>query len=203
MESLHLWFYLLCILPSVIIAGLAVYFFHRMSSSMNAKTKNDEPSLKDNVVLVMLKSFMDKEERLLSSINKSEHRKTILPLQLQAYERVILFLERISPPSLILRVNKKGMSSFQLQTAMISAIREEFEHNLSQQLYVSSEVWTTIRVVKEEMIRTINTAAAANEENENASGLATRIIEMVENSDRFSVTKALEMVKADAHKILF
>ena len=74
-----------------------------------------------------------------------QNQKTITPLRLQAYERAVLFLERISLESLILRVNKQGMTSKQLQSEILSAIRAEFEHNLSQQIYMGPQVWEVIK----------------------------------------------------------
>jgi hypothetical protein len=76
------------------------------------------------------------------------NQKVTLPLRLQAYERLTLFLERISPESLIVRVNKAGMSAQKLQTALLESIRAEWEHNLSQQLYVSHEAWELVKNAK-------------------------------------------------------
>ncbi|MDO9511713.1 MAG: hypothetical protein Q7J34_08135 [Bacteroidales bacterium] len=203
MENLHLWFYLLCILPSVIIAVVAVFFFQKSVTAMHEKGIKNPSSGREDVLLLMLKGFMDREERYRAEQGKLEMRKHTLPLQLQAYERCILLLERINPSSLILRVSQKGMSAFQLQTAMISAIREEFEHNLSQQLYVDVESWENIRKVKEELIRLVNTSAAAMEDNAMAASLATSVLEKMEDSERFSIPKAIDFIKTDAKKSLF
>ena len=203
MENLHLWFYLLCILPSVIIAVVAVFFFQKSVTAMHEKGLKNPSSGREDVLLLMLKGFMDREERYRAEQGKLEMRKHTLPLQLQAYERCILLLERINPSSLILRVSQKGMSAFQLQTAMISAIREEFEHNLSQQLYVGVESWENIRKVKEELIRLVNTSAAEMEDNAMAASLATSVLEKMEDSERFSIPKAIDFIKTDAKKSLF
>ncbi|HMW75898.1 MAG TPA: hypothetical protein PKD40_09585, partial [Saprospiraceae bacterium] len=60
-----------------------------------------------------------------------------LPLKLQAYERLSLFCERISIPSLILRLNQPGMNTQALRYAMLISIQKEFEHNITQQMYIS------------------------------------------------------------------
>lgn len=85
-----------------------------------------------------------------------EAREQTLPLRLQAAERMLLFLERISPDSILLRVKQNGMTNADLQAALVSQIRSEYEHNLSQQLYLSSESWELIKMAKNSMIMNIS-----------------------------------------------
>ncbi|WP_462281435.1 DUF7935 family protein, partial [Salinivirga cyanobacteriivorans] len=73
------------------------------------------------------------------------NRKTIIPLRLQAYERLLLFLERISPEALIMRIQRPSLSVFELQSKLLQTIRTEFDHNLTQQLYVSNDAWKYVR----------------------------------------------------------
>lgn len=86
--------------------------------------------------------------------------KQMLPIRLQAYERLILFLERIHPASLVMRVMPEATSAKQFQALLLQTIREEFEHNLVQQLYVSETAWSLIKAAREEMVQTINLSAA-------------------------------------------
>ncbi|RPH34560.1 MAG: hypothetical protein EHM93_00580 [Bacteroidales bacterium] len=81
------------------------------------------------------------------------------PIRLQAYERLVLFLERISPESMIVRVNQPSMTAQNLQSALLSTIRAEWEHNPSQQLYVSNEAWELTHNAKGNMIKLINICA--------------------------------------------
>ncbi len=85
--------------------------------------------------------------------------KTITPIKLQAYERIVLFLERISTESLIMRTVKPGMTAQQLHSALIANIRSEYEHNLSQQIYMSNEAWEMVKNAKGTVIRIINNIA--------------------------------------------
>ena len=89
-------------------------------------------------------------------IQESEVRKVVTPIQLQAYERLVLFLERMTPNNLVLRCYQAGMTTQLLKDVMIQNIRDEFEHNLSQQLYISEQAWVYIKNAKEDMINTIN-----------------------------------------------
>ena len=92
-----------------------------------------------------------------------ESLKVVTPIRLQAYERMALYLERISPNSLILRTFRPGMDIKALQTAMTKSIRDEWEHNLSQQVYLTTESWNRIREAKEEMINLINGSAVGGQ----------------------------------------
>jgi len=85
-----------------------------------------------------------------------QNSRTIVPLKLQAYERVVLFLERISLESLLVRVSTPGMSAQQLHSALLTTIRTEFEHNLSQQVYISPQAWEVVRNARSNMIKIIN-----------------------------------------------
>src|SRR5664280_2340373 len=81
----------------------------------------------------MIKNDQDKRRQDLILQNS----RTVTPIKLQAYERIVLFLERISLESLLVRVSSADMTAKQLHSALLNAIRSEFEHNLSQQIYLS------------------------------------------------------------------
>ncbi len=128
---------------------------------------------------------------------KQEDKKLITPIRLQAYERLALYLERISPQSLVFRNQKPGQTAYQLQSTLLQNIRDEFEHNLSQQLYVSSEVWSMIKTSKEEIVRLVNTAATNVQANEQAFELSKRIFEATAGEEKLPTDKALEMLKKE------
>src|SRR5450432_3509387 len=106
-----------------------------------------------------LRSFLDSEYKRRELEFRVQHYKDSLPIRLQAYERLTLFLERISPSNIISRTNKPDMNARDLQIALIQTVRSEYEHNLSQQIYVSSEVWNLIVDTKEEIVGIINSAS--------------------------------------------
>nr|NLA24418.1 hypothetical protein [Bacteroidales bacterium] len=86
-------------------------------------------------IIVVLKQIHKKEIDIKKIEQISRNQKLITPLRLQSYERLILFLERIGPNHLIIRVQQPNMSALELQKSMLANIRTEYEHNLSQQLY--------------------------------------------------------------------
>lgn len=128
--------------------------------------------------------------------------KVTLPIRLQAYERLILLLERISPESIIVRVNKKGMLASDLQAALLGTIRAEWEHNLSQQLYVSNEAWEMVRNAKENIVKLINISSDHVNPNETALVLSQKILETMVELDTNPVSYAVDFLKKEVKEIL-
>ncbi|MBP3254355.1 MAG: hypothetical protein J6M30_07590 [Bacteroidales bacterium] len=114
------------------------------------------------------KEFVENEQKKtlleIRKISESETRKTVTPVQLQAYERLVLFLERIKPDNLVLRCYQPDMSTQLLHDVIIKNIRDEYEHNLSQQLYISSQSWVYIKNAKEEIINLLNSLVPKEDE---------------------------------------
>ncbi len=156
------------------------------------------PSL---VVLVtaylVIRSFLENEQRNLEAERRTGWDKTLLSLRLQAYERMILYLERITPANLIMRVSKPEMDAEQLQTVMVRTIREEFDHNLSQQLYLSDEAWGQIKKAREDLIRMINTAATRIKLNAPSHELASVLFGDLQKEDDLPYEKAIRLLKKE------
>lgn len=85
---------------------------------------------------------------------------TTLPLRLQAYERLTLFLERINPSNMLVRVHVAGTTVREIQQFLVTEIRTEHQHNITQQLYVSAQAWAVTNRIKEDTISLINNTAA-------------------------------------------
>ena len=130
------------------------------------------------VAFFLIRAFLDHAAKQLKEENKDETRKAITPLRFQAYERIALFLERISPPNMVLRVNKAGMSKEMLQGELLRTVREEYEHNLAQQIYISDKAWEFVKSAKEEVLSDINTAAAGMTEKNTAADYGQQVISL-------------------------
>jgi hypothetical protein len=128
---------------------------------------------------------------------RRETQKDLLPIQLQAYERLVLFLERISVNNLMVRVSRPGMSARQLQSAVSSTIRDEFEHNLSQQLYVSDKSWEMVVNAKEELLKVLNQSASPMSEEADATELAAAIFSNIIKLKHSPVDMALAQLKKE------
>jgi len=121
----------------------------------------------------------------------------ILPLRLQAYERLVLFLERIHPANLLLRISDPGMTALQLQSSLVRTIREEFEYNLSQQLYISGNSWELVKNAKEETIALINQADSGLQEDAPGADLVKKILDIVVAKGKLPVENALDGIKRE------
>ncbi len=153
------------------------------------------------VVYFLVKAFLNRESQKQQMEINLNNKKQIIPVRLQAYERIVLFLERISPENLILRISVPGMSAFKLQTELISTIRLEYEHNLSQQLYISSTGWDLVKTSKEDLIRTINTAASQLGQNADSAQLAGKIFEIESSKKNNQINIVLEHLKNEVRKL--
>lgn len=131
------------------------------------------------IFYLLVKRYFDNQqkERLLQMKidERRETLKVVTPIRLQAYERMALFLERISPDSLVLRCYQPGMDLKLLQGVMTKNIRDEWEHNLSQQVYLTPECWTRIREAKDEMINLVNSSAVTLTDTDDPTRLAATI----------------------------
>lgn len=140
------------------------------------------------------------KEKLLVRIGL-KNKDLITPVRLQAYERMVLLLERMASSQIVLRNVSLGQSAVQLQQSLISNIREEFDHNLSQQLYISSEAWLMIKSAREAAITSINEASSKLEPDAPATDLAQLIFQTEVSADESEIQKALEFLKTEARML--
>ena len=129
------------------------------------------------------------------------NQKLITPIRLQAYERLVLLLERTSPEALVLRANYPATTCEQLHTELLQAIRAEFDHNLSQQLYVSVEAWNSVRNAKNYTLALINNAAKGIDANAPAIVLSRKILDMTMDLDQSIAEKAINELKREIQQI--
>ncbi len=110
-------------------------------------------------MFLTIKTMLQKQNESKLIELKAKNKEIVLPIRLQAYERMTLFLERISPDQIIKRVSQSEMNVAELQYVILNEIREEYNHNLSQQVYMSDDAWKIIKNAKEELIMLINQSA--------------------------------------------
>ena len=146
----------------------------------------------------MIKNDQDKRRQELILQNS----RTVTPIKLQAYERIVLFLERISLESLIVRVSSPDMTASQLHTAMLNAIRSEFEHNLSQQIYMSPQAWEVVRNARSSTIKIINTEAESMPVNAPAMVLSKQLLEKIMELDKEPTRVAIDYLKSEISRMI-
>lgn len=159
-------------LPAVVTGLVAIFFFKQLSKNeSNRRTYN------------LLK----------------ENQKTALPLRLQAYERMTLFLERISPNNLLVRVEPSGNDKPTYFKKLLTNVEQEYEHNLAQQIYISSNCWKTIVTAKNS---TLNILKEAMLDGEVKTSNAMREVVLQKLLNEETPTEvALEFVKQEVKKI--
>lgn len=146
----------------------------------------------------LIKNDQDKRRQELILQNS----RTVTPIRLQAYERIILFLERISLESLIVRVSSTGMSANQLHSAMLNAIRSEFEHNLSQQIYMSPQAWEVVRNARSNMIKIINSEVEKLPGNSTAMALSKHLLEHIMKLEKEPTRAAIDYLKGEIARMI-
>jgi hypothetical protein len=147
----------------------------------------------------LVKNFLDHESRRKTVDLKLANQAVITPIRLQAYERVILFLERINPSSMVMRLNKAG-SAANFQGELLKTIRTEFEHNLSQQIYMSNRAWELVVRAKEETIKLINVSSTRVSPDSTAMELAQAIINVSAQLSELPTKSAIEGIKKEIGK---
>ena len=150
----------------------------------------------------LLTRYMNKDANLKAIELKMKRDKEIVTLRLQAYERLALFLERINFAPVISRVRTPDMLANELQYAIVKNIREEFEHNLSQQVYVSSNAWNLIIQAKEEMMKTVNLIGTQLPPEASAGQLINALFTGIQQTNAPLPTEhALEFLKAECREL--
>ena len=159
------------------------------------------PSLVSGAVAYyFFKEFAKSDANLQNFLLLKEDKKYSKTLRLQAYERMTLFLERISPTNLVVRIKAQNDNKQAYEYSLIHTIEKEFEHNLTQQIYISDECWHIISTAKNATIQLI--MDASKEPNiENANQLREAIIKKLMKKQAPSDT-ALAFIKEEVNNIL-
>ncbi len=146
---------------------------------------------------LLVRTFVQKELDLKRLEVRSKSIELVLPNRLQAYERMALFLERVSPQNLLVRLNISGMPSREFHQLLLSEIRNEYNHNVAQQVYISENVWNLIKNAKEDLILSINDAAGEMGMESTSLDLSRKIFEKSINKQVDPIAHALVELKKE------
>jgi hypothetical protein len=152
-------------------------------------------------VYLMVRSFIQREIELKKLDVRGRSIDTILPSRLQAYERMTLFLERISPQNLLIRLSDPSFSARDFQKVLLDEIRSEYNHNASQQVYMSEEVWSQIKNAKEDLIILINEASSRLMPDAKSIDLSKKIFEMAMEKKVDLIALALSELKKEIQQV--
>ena len=159
-------------------------------------------------LLVLLTAYLLLDKLMRTDLRKrkleasEKNSSTILPIRLRAYERLMLVLERTAPNYLIVNTIKSGMNCIELQTQLIASIRQEFAHNVSQQIYVSTELWAAFKMAQESLIQLVNNCSAKLKSDGEATQLAEFIIQVYNSTEDVPTENAIELLKKEVRSLM-
>jgi len=150
---------------------------------------------------LLVRAQIQKEIELKKLDVRGKNIDGILPNRLQAYERMTLFLERISPPNLLVRLNNPQLASRDFQQLLLQEIRNEFNHNVTQQVYMSNDVWELIKNAKEDLIVVINESASELSPDAPSIDLSKKIFEKSMSKQVDVIGHAVSELKQEIQRI--
>ncbi len=177
------------ILPALIIAATAIYIFHETTRFLRERYQLD----------LQKEQFRAKADSQHLPSGKSE---AMAKFKLQAAERFVLYLERIAPDRLVMRLHQNGMTSRMLQIEMLKAIREEYDHNLSQQIYLSDGAWELIKNAREEMVKFITATGDSMRESASGIDLSRKMFEMASRVEKMPNDIAIRYLRKEMQLLL-
>jgi len=153
------------------------------------------------IAFYLVKPYLDRDEK----IQLLEFRKTIsnqtLPLRLQAYERLVLFIERVNPANMLIRMNATSYSAHDLHALILEEVRSEFQHNITQQIYVSSRAWGVMKHIKDDTLGIVNKAVKSLPENASGLDLAKTILGNLSQLDDNPYELGASMLRKDLEEL--
>jgi len=150
---------------------------------------------------MVIKKYQERDYQTRLLELRMKNTEVILPVRLQAYERIVLFLDRIAPSSLLLRVSSAGQSAAEYHRLLLSEIRSEFNHNMSQQVYMTEQAWQQVKHAREDTLNLINKTYQELPENAKGSELAKKVLENILAIETDPTTRAINYLKKEIAQV--
>lgn len=151
---------------------------------------------------IIAHTFYKNEEKKRMHELKRAAQKEISPIRLRAYERLALVLERTQPEHMLLELNINELSVMQLQQTLLRQIRQEFDHNLSQQIYVSEELWDKIILARDEVAAFVNQMAIQLPQGSTTMDYAKVLMSAYRNNGVTPHQLALQALQEEVSKLI-
>ncbi|HLP95901.1 MAG TPA: hypothetical protein VK168_17790 [Saprospiraceae bacterium] len=149
----------------------------------------------------LLKMLLDERQRMDLALLRNEAQKVTLPLRLSAYERLMLLCDRADIANTLLRVRMPGMKVRELRGVLLMAINQEFEHNVSQQLYVSDTLWQIVRMAKNNTLGMVTMTGQELDPEADADELVAALLKAVDEQQITPLQTAIMAVRTEAGKL--
>tara|TARA_B110000046_G_C12949005_1_gene379253 strand:+ start:251 stop:814 length:564 start_codon:yes stop_codon:yes gene_type:complete len=185
MSAIELIFHFaLYIVPSIVFFGAVYYVTNKWVGVQREKTKL---------------AFVEKKETKKAPADLKKH---FFPLQVEAYQRMVLFLERIAPNNMIMRLNNPGLPAMAFQQKLIDSVRQEYEHNLAQQIFISLEAWERVESSKDEILKIINMAGSKMPATALSNDLSKGVFEITTQLQSQPTDQAIHFLKIELNNLI-
>ncbi|MCD8742558.1 hypothetical protein LT679_18250 [Mucilaginibacter roseus] len=154
------------------------------------------------VAFYLFKPYLDRLERLLLARQAKPAVDSSLMLKLQAYERMVLFIDRINPSNMFVRIGASAFQADELHRLVITEMRNEYQHNITQQVYVSEPAWDVMTKLKDDTINILNEAARLQPAEARGVELAKTILQQLSLMQPDPYITAAAIIRNEAHKIM-
>ena len=149
----------------------------------------------------ILKDEIGKYFRPAAPRENPDEKSQLLPLRLQAHERMIVFIDRLNPSNLFLRLYEQGLSASELQSRILTEVRSEYQHNVAQQLYINTASWDMLRKLKDDTIAMINNAVGTMPVEASGKDLSRKVLEHVAGMAHNPYDLTTQLIKQDIHQL--
>ncbi len=146
---------------------------------------------------IMMRQFFEEDYKKKLLELKEKNTGLITPIKLQAYERLTILLERIAPDNLIMMLSQPRQSATELRTQIINQVSEEFNHNISQQIYISSQAWELIKIIRENVLYIVDDSYKSLPENAKGTDLGKAILKELMNQKNHPTRGGIEFLKKE------
>jgi len=126
---------------------------------------------------------------------------TFLPLRLQAYERLIIFIDRINPANLLVRLHQQGIAVTELQALLLNEVKSEFQHNITQQLYIDTTSWNIVRKLKDDTIAMVNNVVQNLPKDAAGIELSKKVLQHMSTIEENPYDLTINHLKSDIQKL--
>lgn len=151
--------------------------------------------------IYFLRRETSKEIQSMKIELKKSRQDFFLPSRVEAYQRAVLLMERIHPNSLVMRLHNPGLPAKALQAKFLDSIREEYDHNVAQQLFISPQAWQMVKNSKEETIKIINIASNQMDVTSTGMDLSAKIFEIVAEIGQLPTEITVEYLKQELQEL--
>lgn len=177
------------------------YFCTHQQYRMTETTLSLVISIAAILISILTFVLMNNQRQELRKNNSGDF--STRPLQLQAYERLVLLAERLAIPSLVSRAGQPGLNAKEMQLLLLEGIKQEFEYNTSQQIYVSPAAWDSVRNLKEQNMLVINQVASALPEHATGTDLKKVLLDVTMKQEKAALhVIVLEALNYEARKLM-